>query len=73
MTGLDLLASRAGAAAFIAEYPDREVHWYPMPDVNRDGYGSLCVEYETGDIVLDETMGERSQVTCQECLEWMHA
>lgn len=57
----------ADFAAFIAEYPDRTVHWYPMPG---DGF---CEEYVTGDVVVDLTCGTASQVTCEECIEWMHA
>lgn len=41
------------------------VHWY---------FGwPLCEEHAMGDDVIDETNGDRADVNCQECLEWLHA
>jgi len=52
-------------AAFIADHPDRAVHWH-FP-----GMG-FCEEYVTGDTVLGAG-DDRSLVDCQECLELIHA
>lgn len=42
------------------------VHWYFSGQ-------ELCEEYAMGDDVLDDSNGTRSQVTCPECLDWIHA
>lgn len=61
------LAMRAETVvAFIADHPDRAVHWHFT------GAG-FCEEYVTGDTVLGDPGDDRSLVSCQECLEWMHA
>lgn len=42
------------------------VHWY-FP--GRD----LCEKYVMGDSVIDATMGAPTDVTCTDCIEWIHA
>lgn len=46
-----------------------EVHWYFPPEA-RPYDDMLCEEYVTGDDVIDSGP---QHVTCQECLEWLHA
>lgn len=53
------------------------VHWWfgSRHPTNADdpGAGGICDEFAIGDWVLDETIGTQDQVTCDECLEWIHA
>lgn len=39
--------------------------WFPMRD--------LCEEYVTGDTVIGDVNDSPRSVTCEECLEWIHA